>query len=377
MQSRCTDAVSFGPALDGAAAPPQGRGDGSRPRVCLSTVTCGLAVGQCRRMPTAHRTMDVVPSPVSLLTRGDAPHSNRAVRTGELATVMRGVYADGAAWRALKPWERYLARVHAAALKYPDAAFCHESGAALRGLTVFLEPADVHVVLPPGATSRVLSGVRTHTAVSMPAVEEVGGLIVSTAAEIAVDIARSRHNAIGLAVAGSAMRADSGVTAQALSELNASRQSARGRRHARWVLDRATSTPESPLEYVSLAVIEWLGFPTPELQKWIRGASGEDDDRLDCWWDAWRIGGEADGDIKYQGELGDARAALRERSIRDARLLDRGVAATAHWGWHEATTARPLRAALLAAGLPAEGPEDAFQLRSLRRAVTPRPAKRQ
>jgi len=322
---------------------------------------------QSRRMLTTPTAADVLPSPVALLARGDAPHSDRAVRGGELVTVMRGVYADGAAWRALKPWERYLARVHAAALKYPDAAFCGESGAALRGLTVFLEPADVHIVLPPGATSRAMSGVRVHTAERMPTAEEVGGLIVATAAEIAIDIARARHNAIGLAVAGSALRADPQLTAEQLIELNASRLSARGRRHAQWVLDRVTTTPESPLEYVSLAVIEWLGFPQPELQKWIFGAAGEDADRLDCWWEPWRVGGEADGDIKYSGEMGDARTALRERSVRDARLLDRGVAATAHWGWREASATKPLRAALLAAGLPLERPDDTAQLRSLQR----------
>ncbi|WP_214468607.1 hypothetical protein [Microbacterium flavescens] len=328
-------------------------------------------------MLTVHKRTDVVPSPIALLNRGEAPHSDRAVRNGTLVTVMRGIYAEGDAWRALKPWERYLARVHAAALKYPDAVFCHESGAALRGLTVFLEPPDVHVALPAGASSRVVSGVRAHTAQMMPAVEEIGGLVVATAAEIAVDIARTRHNAIGLAVAGSALRADPDLTPEEFAALNATRPSTRGRRHARWVIDRATPTPESPLEFVSVAAVEWLGFPAPELQKWILGPTGEEADRLDFWWEEPRIGGEADGEVKYSGEMGDARAALRDRSQRDARLLERGVAATAHWGWHEAVAATPLRAALLAAGLRPERPQDTSQLRSLQRALTPRTARRQ
>lgn len=320
---------------------------------------------------------DVKPSPIALLTRGDAPHSDRSVRTGELITVMRGVYADAREWRSLLPWDRYLARVHAASLKYPDAAFSHESGAALRGLTVFHEPAHVHVTIPHPATSRVVSGVRTHTADSMPEVEEIGGLVVATAAEIAVDIARSRHHAIGLAVAGSALKADATLTVERLRELNATRPSTRGRRHACWPLDRVTLTPESPLEFVSLAAIEWLGFPAPELQKWIVGAAGEPADRLDFWWKPWRVGGEADGDVKYDGTTGDARTALRNRRSRDARLLDRGVAATAHWGWPDVVRAKQLRAALLAAGLPAEGPEDTTQLRSLQRALTPTTARKQ
>lgn len=318
--------------------------------------------------PTAP-TRDIVPSPLPLLTRGDSPHSDRAVRSGQLVTVMRGVYADASLWRRLAPWERYLARVHAAGLVYPDAVFCLESAAALRGLTVFLEPSHVHIVLPHGATSRAIGGVRVHTSQRMPAVEHLGGLLVATPAEIAVDVARDRHNAVGLAVAGAVLRSEPSLTAEALAELSSSRPSSRGRRHARWVFDRATAIPESPLEYISLAVIEWLGFEAPELQTWIRGGTGEDDDRLDFWWPTWRIAGEADGDIKYSGELGDARDALRARSDRDARLIDRGVTATAHWGWRECTAIRPLRAVLLAGGLPIERPENAVQLHSLRRAL--------
>ncbi|MCH6232179.1 hypothetical protein MK786_15610 [Microbacterium sp. CFH 31415] len=325
-------------------------------------------------MTNVLRASDVVPSPIALLARGDAPHSDRAVRRGLLVPVMRGVYAERDAWRSLKPWDRYLARVHAAAMKYPDAVFCHESAAALRGLTVFLEPRDVHLALPMGATSRVVSGVRIHAVQRMPRVDEIGGLVVATCAETVVDIARTRHNAVGLAVACSAMRADPTLTAEEFAALSASRPSTRGRRHARWVFDRATATPESPLECVSLAAIEWLGFPTPELQKWIVDPIGPDADRLDFWWEAWRIAGEADGELKYSGELGDARAALRDRSRRDARLIDRGVSATAHWGWSDAIATKPLRAALLAAGLPAERPEDTFQLRSMQRALTPRTA---
>lgn len=321
-------------------------------------------------MSTGIRIDGIVPSPIPLLSSGDAPHSDRAVRRGELVVVTRGVYAEAAEWRALKPWERYLARVHAAALTYPDAVFVLESGAALRGMPVFLEPPAVHVARPTGSTAREYSGVRVHTAERMPLADEIGGLLVATPAEIAVDIARSRHRAIGLTVAGSAMRGDHTVTRDELIELNAARPSARGRRHARWALDRATPVPESPLEQVSLAVIEWLGFPALELQKWVLGKTGADDDRLDFWWEVARIAGEADGDVKYSGTMGDARDALNARNARDARLLARGVASTAHWGWRDAIAARQLRALLLAAGLRPERPEDTAQLRSLQRALT-------
>ncbi|WP_454119151.1 hypothetical protein [Microbacterium lacticum] len=57
-----------------------------------------------------------------------------------------------------------------------------------------------------------------------------------------------------------------------------------------WVIARASPVPESTLENLSLAVIEWLGFPAPELQRWFRGQAVGDDDRVDMWWPQWGVG---------------------------------------------------------------------------------------
>ena len=313
---------------------------------------------------------DVLPSPVALLRRDDIPHCDRAIRSQEVVRVARGVYADATEWRALRPWERYRARVHATAMIHPDAVFVLESAASLRGLPVFGEPRDIHLAASQAATSRSVSGVRVHTARHLPAIDEIGGLLVAAPAEIAVGIARGRHHAIGSAVAGAVLRQHSQISADELRLRNEKQASSRGRRHARWPLDRATGVPESTLEHVSLAVIEWLGFPAPELQKWIRGGPDEEDYRLDFWWTHQRIGGEADGDSKLAGT--DALAALRSRRDRDAELIERGVSATAHWGWHDAVNAAPLRAALLAAGLRPERPEETAELRSLARLLSAR-----
>lgn len=283
---------------------------------------------------------------------------------------MRGVYVVTAQWRQLAPWDRYLTRVHAAAMLLPGAVFCGESAAALRGLPVFREPREVHIVAAPAqVTARAVAGVRFHTADQMPEWSELGGYAVVTAAEATIDVARSRHNAIGLAVAGAAMRVDPGLTREQLAALNEQRHSTRGRRHARWVIERATGIPESPLEHVSLAAIEWLGFPTPELQQWVRGPEGEGDDRLDFVWWLWAVAGEADGAVKVSGKLGDAREALRRRSVRDARLLRRGIRATAHWEWVDAAYPLQLKSKLLSAGLPQLAPENSTQLRTLATAL--------
>lgn len=312
---------------------------------------------------------DVLPSPVALLRRDELPHPERAIRTRKVVSVRRGVYADADEWSRLAPWNRYLARVHATALVLPEARFVLESAAALRGLPIFGEPADVHITATPLATSRAVAGVRVHTAERLPLVEEIGGMLVARPADIAVDIARVRHHAVGLAVAGTVLRRHPELTPAVLHEVNRLRVSSRGRRHARWVLDRASPVPESTLEHVSLAVIEWLGFPAPVLQKWICGRAPGDADRLDFWWEYSRIGGEADGDVKYSDT--DAVTVLRARRDRDARLLARGVAATAHWGWHDVIEVAPLRAALLAVGLQPSRPEDSASLRSLTRLLTP------
>ncbi|WP_146145294.1 hypothetical protein [Microbacterium timonense] len=323
-------------------------------------------------MVTASAAHDITASPIALLGRRDVAHPERALRTRELTSVTRGIYARTDEWLLLKPWERYLARVHGAAMRHPDAVFVLESAAALRGAAVIGEPAEVHVVASPATTSRPMGGVRVHTAQRMPQIEEIGGLLVAAPADVAVDIARSRHHAIGMAVASSILRQHPRLSVDELRLVNETRASSRGRRHARWALDRATGIPESTLECLSLVAIEWLGFPQPELQVWVRGASPEDDQRLDFWWPMSRIAGEADGDIKYEGM--DAVAVFADRRDRDARLLTKGVSATVHWGWHDVTHVTPLRAALLAGGLRPESPEDTAQLRSLARLFRPLPA---
>ena len=250
--------------------------------------------------------LGVAPSPVPLLTAATVARPDRGTRRAELVRVMRGVYAPAQAWRELAPWERYVARVHAASIVHPDAVFILESAAALLGLPIFGEPQHVHVLLPEPASSRAFSGVQIHTRERMPALELRDGLRVATACETVVEMARLRHPAVALALAGMALRADPALAHADLRRTSAAIPTSRGAKRAKWVFDRASGVPESTLEHVSLAAIEWLGFDAPTLQHWVRGAGAGDDDRLDFCWEYERIGGEADGDVKYSGDYGDA-----------------------------------------------------------------------
>ncbi len=320
-------------------------------------------------MPTSI-AFTIVPSPVPLLRYVDLPHPERAVERGRLVRVRHGIYVDATAWSTLPLWSRYLVRVHAVAIACPGAVFSHESAAALAGMPVFGDPVIVHLLVPPSSAARFSGGVRTHRTSEDRVIVESGGIALTSPADTAVDLARHRHSAIGLAVADAALRLDSELTVDALVESNEARSSSRGRANARWSLSHATREAETALESVSRSIIGWLGFPAPELQVTFISESG-DEDRTDFLWRESSLAGEADGDLKYDGRFGDPLTALRRQSERDARLRS-PLRAVAHWGWADATAVAPLRSLLTGMGLQAIAPENTAQLFTVRRLLAPR-----
>lgn len=313
-----------------------------------------------------NETSKLVECPVALWRTEELPHPERRVARGELARVVRGVFAESDAWHALPPWERYLVRVHAVARIDPDAVFSHESAAVLLGLGVIGDPGAVHVLAPLGGTSRLSGQIRTHTSSVERDLTEAGGLLVTSAGDTAITMARHRHPALGLAVADAALRLDPSLSREMLIADNESQLSARGRRHARWPLERATRLSESTLESINMALIEWLGFPPPEQQREFRSSDGSVD-RGDAWWESVRLVAEFDGELKYDGRYGDPIDALRRRSDRDQRLLAEHARAIVRWGWRESARIAPVRALLNGHGLFAERPESTAHLHTLRR----------
>ncbi|WP_375383848.1 hypothetical protein [uncultured Microbacterium sp.] len=295
---------------------------------------------------------DVRPCPIPLIRARTIARPGSLVARGELVSVKYGVYAPASAWRALAPWDRYLARVHAAALTMPGLTFSHESAAVLLGLPVFGEPGEVHVLRDPAASSGSWKGLRTHTASTPRQVVALGGIQLTSSDETAVDIARTRHCATGLAVVDAALRADAGLSVEQLVAVNASRQSSRGRRHARWAIHRGDAAADGALESVSRAVVELLGFPEPELQVPFR----IDGQRycVDHYWRDARIVGEADGRLKYNGSRGDAAKAIHDEKRREDSIR-RIVNGFARWGWDDVRTPARLRKILVSAGLRQTG----------------------
>lgn len=306
-------------------------------------------------------------APIPLLRATDLRHSTRSVRRGEIVPVLRGVYAAATDWHPLSPWQRALARVHAHLLRQPGAVLCLESAALLWGLPTIGPIHAVHVLALSGCTSRPVDGIRFHTSTHADrAIAEVDGILLTSMADTCIDIARVRHPAAGLATADATVRRDAQTNASTLVALNESRASARGRRHARWALQRANGDAESALESVSRSAIEWWGFPLPELQQWI-GPPGAAKDRTDMWWPGLRVAGEANGHLKYDGRFGDPVAALRAREERDRRLRRYGARAVAHWTWDDLADPTAFRDILTSAGLTPDIPPDLNSLAGLRR----------
>lgn len=309
----------------------------------------------------------VHPPAATLLFARDLVHSTRSVRRGELLRVNRGVYARRDEWARLAPWERYAERVRAHVMWHPDDTLCLESAAALSGLPVIGGDHDIHVLASHSASARRAVGVRVH--VGDPAdrrMIELDGVRLTSVADTCIDIARARHEAVALAVADATLRREPSLRSVDLVAMNEDRASSRGRRRARWGLQRANGDAESALESLSRACIEWQGFPAPELQTWF-GASEDTGDRVDHWWPSQSVAGEADGHLKYDGRFGDPLTALRAQEQRDRRLRDAGARTVVHWTWTDVVDTHALRAILHGAGLPIVTTPDEGRLASMRR----------
>ncbi|MFV0372826.1 hypothetical protein [Microbacterium sp.] len=329
------------------------------------TVTVRRAWGADAGGMLLHDQSAVAPSPIALLRSRDVSNADREVSAGRLVRVRRGVLAPAAGWDELAPWDRYLARVHAVALTQPGVVFSHESAAALWRMPVLGDPRVVHVTADPTRSARLVGGVRLHTSSDHDEVVDVAGILIATPGSTAVSLARSRHPALGLASADAALRVDPALGRDHLIDDNEHRATARGRRYARWALQRADGQAASVLESFSRAVIEWLGFPEPDLQRPFPTGHGSSE-YADFWWEWLRLVGEADGDLKYDGRFGDGLQQLQRRRDRDLRLLAADADNVVHWGWPELRLIDPVRAALTGAGLRAVHPEDSAALASFR-----------
>jgi hypothetical protein len=289
--------------------------------------------------------------PVALLLSGRGDHPSRSRET--LHLLRAAVRVRDEEWRALAPWERYLARVHAAAARHPDIVFSHESAAALWGLPVFGEPRHVHCFDPDRATSTRRGDLVIHTSADPREItSHASGLHTTDAAHTTLDLLRVLPPAFALALMDAAISPRQlGLTdVVTVRSLLAAQRNRRGVSRAEWVLDAADPLAESVAESVSRAVITWLGFELPELQVAFRRQGGTD--RVDFFWRRMAVIGEMDGYAKYAAESAQT---VVDQVIQEKRREDRlreQVRGFVRWEWRDAIRAAPLREKLLRAGVP-------------------------
>ena len=196
----------------------------------------------------------------------------------------------------------------------------------------------VHLTQPHGgvhARGRRRSGMEfdlgdlpTHHTMTL-----TSGLVVTTPARTALDLAAELELPESLMVVDAALRLELGnvvgrldrrayrntrAAAAAMGVLEEAATSVKGRaRRARVqaVLSIASPLRESPLESWSCGHFHLAGLPEPSLQKRLRTPLG--DMYPDCTWEEFMVIGEADGEGKYADQSAFAREKEREAAFRD------------------------------------------------------------
>ncbi|WP_026919640.1 type IV toxin-antitoxin system AbiEi family antitoxin domain-containing protein [Gordonia shandongensis] len=260
----------------------------------------------------------------------------RALRSGALAHVARGVYAEASRVRGADFPGQYLygLRCIAAATAPsdgPSPVLSHESAAVIHGWPL-LRPSLTHVHVTSGRESggTIRHERRTHPGLFGDGdVVEVGGVRVTSPARTAVDVARGVDFARALAVFDAALAA--GTPDEQIREHLRRRRVGVGR--ARYAYGFADGRSESPGESWSRAQMIEASLPCPDLQS-VHVLDDGREARCDFDWDGVVIG-EFDGRVKYERYLRPGErpldALLREKE-REGALRALGLEVI-RWTW--------------------------------------------
>lgn len=176
------------------------------------------------------------------------------------------------------------------------------------------EPADLHVLSPPGSRLRSTDGLVVHRREGAP-LTVVDGRPATAPAWTAVEVARSQRRPRALATLDAALRSGS-CNRTELWRAAVAQAGRRGIVAVRDLIALADARAESPMESEArLAMIDG-GLPAPELQYEVIDGNGELR-RLDFAWPGERVAAEYDG-VDWHS---DPEAMRRDRR-RNAALLD-------------------------------------------------------
>lgn len=234
----------------------------------------------------------------------------RKLDRGEWVRARHGAYAETSFWEHLDEHGRHLLVARAAVGAVGGrSVLCGPTAAVLHRLPDHdLDLSAVHLWRSDERHGRVGAGVRHHQGEMSP--DDVcvrDGLLVTSVARTAVDVARTSSLATGLVVTDAALRRASPAEVREVLERQ---RSWSGAAAAARVVQMSDGRSESVGESLGRLVVVSGGLPVPELQVDIRDDADRLVGRVDFLFREQRTIGEFDGRDKYgRSSSSDPRAA--------------------------------------------------------------------
>ncbi len=276
-------------------------------------------------------------------------------RSTEWLRLRRDRYIPAEVWRSLSDAQQLRLKVQLVA----DAAeapivISDNSAATVWEIPVIGRlPGKVECVVDDGRRGRS-PGVIRHRSQNPPAGVLHDGVRVTPPARTAVDLARRRSLACGVAALDDVLHRGLATYADVVREREAIPKGGRGRQRARLAVALADGLSESAGESLSRVRLFELGYRRPVLQREFFDDNGIFVARTDMYWEDDAMIGEFDGKVKYRvtedaGPDEASRILWREKRREDAlRRLGPGVA---RWVWEDALHPERLHRILLSHGL--------------------------
>lgn len=242
------------------------------------------------------------------------------LRSGRWVRVAPGIYLPSHALVGQTGPERertlHLAHVAVVAPRRPDCVVAFQSAALVLGQSIWSPvPKQVLLLAEPSVWRGTRREARLRKGPSEVEIVEHLGLRVTSPARTWFDVARRGSLADALSVGDAGLR-DGTLTVPGLMAVI----DAHAREHsvgkARRVLEHLSAVRETPLESASWAYFLEHDIPLPRMQVHFRNASGRVFARVDFYWDAFDLIGEADGLVKYDDPRERGREKRREDELR-------------------------------------------------------------
>ncbi|MDQ0868246.1 hypothetical protein QFZ70_000719 [Arthrobacter sp. V1I9] len=285
----------------------------------------------------------------------------KRVRAGALVRIRHGVYTNGVAWRALKPWEQYRLRVQAAAETFEKpTVFARRSAASVWGIPTIGQHHPVEALTLKNDGGRSRAGVSRHFAAPAGlSLVRREGILVTDRIRTVLDLAAFIPFTEAVAPLDHVLRPDGArrLPAVTKAELEAGIGSIYGAaagRRMRAAIAFADPASGSAGESLSRALIHLAGFEAPVLQHQISDAAGLVG-YMDFYWKRSKVVGEFDGEEKYvkpeylKGKTASQAVVMEKKRENRIRALGINVV---RWDWADLMQAGTLERMLAAAGVP-------------------------